>query len=318
MQNKLEQLNELMWGYRAARTLHVLVGLKVFTHLREGIKTTDQLAADCRVDLALLEKLLIAGAAMGLLSKDGSAWRNTALSDDYLVEGKPLYQGNIINHAARVWDVWSDLPAKAGLVKHSDDNAPAAHRNFILGMHNITLAGRGDLFLEAVDLSGRKNLLDIGGGPGTYSILACQHYPALRSTVFDLPETVAIACEVIAAHGLSDRIAVRPGSWETDAFGSGFDAALLSNVLHGPASQAAMKLKKAFSALHPGGLLAVQEFLMTDDKTGPLLPALFNVMVGAYSRAELTAEIDAAGFKEIRLVGKNDAIGSAWLTAIRS
>ena len=100
-------------------------------------------------------------------------------------------------------------------------------------------------------------------------------------------------------------------------FGRGFDVVLLSNVMHGSTSAAPMKLAKARAALEPGGLLAVQEFLLENDKSGPLIPALFNVMVGAYSQAELTHEIEKAGFADVRLVGREDAVGASWLTAIR-
>lgn len=309
----LAKLNELMWGYRAARVLHVLCGLKVFTRLGDVAMEAAELAAACGADAGVLEKVLIAGAAMGLLDKDGAGYRNSALSAEYLMEGKPLYQGHMIGHSAKVWDVWSALPEAAGVAEGTSD-AAAVHRNFILGMHNITMAGRGALFLEAVDLTGRRSMADIGGGPGTYSILACQRYTGLWATVFDVPETIAIAREVIAEHGLSGRIAVREGDWETDEFGRGFDTVLMSNVLHGTQSMAAMKLRKAYAALEAGGLLAVQDFVLNDEKTGPLVPALFNVMVGAYSRAELTEEIVKAGFGDVRAVGQNDAVGCMWLT----
>lgn len=314
MDDGIGKLNALMWGYRAARAFQVLCGLKVFTRLGESAMDAEQLASACGADTGMLAKLLVAGAAMGLLEREGQAYRNSALSGEFLVEGRPRYQGHIIAHSAKVWDVWSQLPKAAG-VSESAGDAAGEHRNFILGMYNITMAGRGDLFLKSVDLTGRRRLVDIGGGPGTYSILACQRYPELRATVFDVPETIAIAREVIAQHGLTERIGVREGDWETDEFGRGFDAALMSNILHGPESQAAMKLVKAHSALEPGGLLAVQEFVMNDEKTGPLVPALFNVMVGAYSRGELTAEIERAGFADVRSVGQDEDAGCMWLTA---
>lgn len=315
MQHGIERLHEWMWGYRAARVLHVLTGLKVFTHLDREPMTSGSLAAACRANEATLEKMLIAGVAMGLLERDAARYRNTAMSEAYLVEGKRHYQGNIIMHSARVWEVWSQLPDAAGRADLLNGDQGREHRDFILGMYNITMAGRGALFLESVDLSGRQAMADIGGGPGAYSILACQRYPELQATVFDLPETVAIAREVIGQHGLSERIHTVQGSWQTDDFGHGYDVVLLSNILHGPESMAGMILRKAYAAMDPGGLLAVQEFVLRDDKSGPLVPALFNVMVGAYSRAELTGQIEQAGFVDVQPVGQDDTVGSLWLTA---
>ena len=114
---------------------------------------------------------------------------------------------------------------------------------------------------------------------------------------------------------MADRIAVQPGNWEVDSFGDGNDVVLFSNVLHGPASNTPMKLSKAYNSLTDGGLLVIQEFLLNDARTGPLIPALFNMMVGAYSKAELFAIIEEAGFCEAKLVNNCEKIGSSWIVA---
>ena len=216
MNKDLKYLTELTWAYRASRTLQVAVKLGVFTELAEQPKTALQLAASSGAKPELLDKILIACTAMELLQKQGGQYQNTPLSAEYLVEGKPLYQGDIIRHGAGVWEFWDQLPQAVLEHPSGPENEQQAHRHFILGMHNITMGGRGQLFLDAVDLSGRRQLFDVGGGPGTYSILACKKYPDLKATLFDLPETVEIAEEMIQKEGLSNRISVRRGSWEKD------------------------------------------------------------------------------------------------------
>ena len=316
MEKEVAYLNRLTWECRASRVLHVAVLLKVFTKLADRPLGCDALAAACGAKADILEKVLIACCSLGLLERDGDAYRNTALSQAYLVEGQPLYQGHIIAHAARVWDYWHDLPQLI-LQEPQKPSEARDHRNFILGMRDITMGGRGQIFLDHIDLSGRKKLFDVGGGPGVYSILACQKYPELTATLFDLPETIAIARELIEEAGLTDRISLRGGSWETDDFGSGNDGVLFSNVLHGPNSMAAMKLKKAFDSLVPGGMVAIQEFTLNDDKTGPEIPALFNVMVGAYSKHELMEQVAQTGFINANVVTENEHSGCTWITAIK-
>jgi hypothetical protein len=315
MHTDLSDIADLTWAYRASRILQVACDLELFTHLSERSMTAGELAQACSAKPDLLEKVLIACAAMGLVFKSGDQYRNSPLAVTYLVKGHALYQGDIINHSASVWNFWNELPTA---IRTAPPPKPAdPHRNFILGMHNLTLAGRGQLFLNHIDLSGRKLLFDVGGGPGTYSILACRKFPDLRAVVFDLSETLAITREVLAREEMADRITVREGSWETHDFGSGNDVVLMSNILHGPSSQAPMKLQKAFASLVAGGMLVVQEFLMNDTKTGPLLPALFNVMVGAFSQSELFDQIRSAGFVKARMVASNDELGSAWIVADR-
>ena len=316
MENGIAYLNQLTWECRASRVLHVAVLLKVFTKLADRPLGCKELAAVCGAKPDILERVLIACCSLGLLKRDGDAYRNTELSQEYLVDGKPLYQGNIIAHAARVWDYWHDLPQLI-LENPQPPTEARDHRNFVLGMRDITMGGRGQIFLDSIDLSGRKKLFDVGGGPGLYSILACQKYPQLTATLFDLPETIAIAREFVQEAGLTDRISLRGGSWETDDFGSSNDVVLFSNVLHGPTSMAAMKLQKAFDSMESGGLLAIQEFALNDDKTGPAMPALFNVMVGAYSKQELIEQITQAGFMNAEVVTENEQIGCTWITAIK-
>ncbi|MCE5187475.1 MAG: methyltransferase domain-containing protein [Planctomycetaceae bacterium] len=315
MEEGLKYLNDLTWAYRASRTLQCACLLKLFTRLSVRPMTAEQLSAQCGSPLQKLEKLLIACCAIGLLNKHDALYENSALSDKYLVEGRPQYQGNIVMHAANVWNVWTGLPFQ--LVDNPSETAGSEHENFILGMHNLTMAGRGDFFLQSVNLSGRKRLLDVGGGPGTYSIFACKRYPVLQSTLFDIPETIAIARSVIEKEGMLDRISLRSADWDVNDFGSGFDVVLMSNVLHGPNSNAPGKLRKAYNCMEPGGLLAVQEFMLNDDKTGPTIPALFSIMVGAYSRPELFAAIEQAGFENVRIAAQDDSIGSTWITALK-
>ncbi|MCK5172593.1 MAG: methyltransferase, partial [Planctomycetes bacterium] len=178
-------------------------------------------------------------------------------------------------------------------------------------------ASRGKFFLESIDLSDRKRLLDVGGGPGSYSIAACKKYKHLNAVVFDLKETTEIAKEVIASENLSDRITTTVGNWDVDEFGTGYDVVIMSNILHGIFDEASMKLRKAYNALEPDGILAVQEFLLDDKKDGPVVAALFNMMVGAFSQSELLDVITQAGFVDAKIVSVNESIGSDWATARR-
>ncbi len=315
MKNDVTVLYDLSWGYRAASVLHVANSLDIFTILSGKEMSVEQICQRTRSNPEKTEKLLIACTTMGLLEKESNQYKNTELSQLYLVRGRKLYQGDIIAHSASVWDFWGAL---AGHVVSGTEPAavkPADYRSFIMGMHNIAVAGRAQLFIDSVDLTGRKKLFDVGGGPGTYSIAACKHYRELKAVVFDIPETIAIAEKLIAKEGMQDSVSIRQGNWETDSFGRDNDVVLLSNVLHGSGSGAAMKLSKAYDSLIGGGLLVIQEFLLNDQKTGPLIPALFNIMVGAYSKAELFSIIEKCRFRKAKLVADCEKLGSSWITA---
>ena len=318
MENAVEDLMDLSWGYRTARALQVANNLDIFTILSDKEMTLEQICQRCNTKPGKTEKLLIACTAMGLLGRQGNGYKNTELARTYLIKGGDLYQGNMIAHSASVWNFWSNLENEIrvdSVVRDQGDQQADDHRNFIMGMHNIAVTGRAQLFLDGVDLTGRKKLFDVGGGPGTYSIEACKRYPDLKAVVFDLPETISITKEIIANEQMQDWVTVLEGSWDTHDFGKDNDVVLLSDVMHGPDSKAQMKLTKAYNSMIDGGLLVVQEFLLNNGKTGSLVPALFNIMVGAYSEAELFSIIEAAGFLEPKVVIGSERIGSAWVTA---
>ena len=311
-------LNDLNWRYRAAGVLHAANKLGIFTMLSEKEMSGEQICREIKSQTEMTEKLLIACVAIGLLERDEGQYKNTALAQKYLAEGQELYQGDIIAHSATGWDFWGQLAdhvvsgTERGIIR------PADHKSFIMGMRNIAVAGRAKMFIDSVDLRGRKKLFDAGCGPGTYSIAACKHYPELKAVVFDLPETILITKEMIEKEGMHDRISVRQGDWTTDNFGNDNDVVLFSNVLHGPGSDAEMKLGKAYDSMDVGGLLVVQEFLLNDLKTGPLAAALFNVMVGAFSKDEIFNVIAKSGFRRPKLVAVSEETGSRWITAEKS
>ena len=315
MEEGFVKLNNLSWGYRAASVLHTANKLDIFTILSGKEMSVEQICQRTRSNPEMTEKLLIACVAMGLLEKESNQYKNTELSQLYLVRDQKLYQGDIIAHSASVWDFWGAL---AGHVVSGTEPVaikPENYKSFIMGMHNIAAAGRAQLFIDSVNLTSRKKLFDVGGGPGTYSIAACKHYRELKAVVFDIPETIAIAEKLIAKEGMQDRVSVQEGNWETDSFGQDNDVVLLSNVLHGSGSGAAMKLSKAYDSLIGGGLLVIQEFLLNDQKTGPLIPALFNIMVGAYSKAELFSIIEKCRFREAKVVANCEKLGFSWIVA---
>jgi SAM-dependent methyltransferase len=196
-----------------------------------------------------------------------------------------------------------------GPVHTGDEEAREA---FLMGMFNV---GRGlaETVAKALDLSGRSRLMDVGGGPGTYAVHFCLRHPGLRAIVFDLPTSEPFASSVVARYGLSDRVDFVGGDFLRDELPKGQDVAWLSQVLHGESPENAARLvRNAAASLNPGGLLAIQEFVLDNDRSGPAHPALFslNMLVGttggpAYTLDEIRAMLESAGDRDIRSLDIN-------------
>ena len=302
-----ELIRDISWGYRPAIVLLSAIRLRIFDAVAAGPATGPELAKRLGLNGRALAIVLDALVSLGLLAKSEGRFRVDPEIADLLVKGGELYQGNILDHRYNLLGRWTDLPRvleEGGPARvMRSGRTPEEWREFILGM--VDVAGASiDAFLEAVDLSGRSRLLDLGGGPATYSIGLCGKYPGLHAVLFDLPETIAIAREEIERHGLADRIETMPGDYLADPIGGGYDALLVSNILHSlPPGEIVSLLGKARSAMIPGGLAVVRDFHLEEERTGPLESALFavNMLVSTeggncYTDSEMIEALRRAGF----------------------
>jgi SAM-dependent methyltransferase len=309
----LPDLLKFSGSYWACCAMQAAVKLDLFTALTDGPRTEEKLAAGLACDLRALRMLVTALVALEFLERRGDEVAASPSALTYLARTSPEYVGFIIRHHAHIMPGWFNLaesvrsgrPARGeGPVRTGDEEAREA---FLMGMFNVA-RGQAETVAKALDLSGRSRLMDVGGGPGTYAVHFCLRHPGLRALVFDLPTSEPFAREVVARYGLSDRVDFVGGDFLRDELPKGQDVAWLSQVLHGESpGNAARLVRNAAASLNPGGLLAVQEFVLDDDRSGPAHSALFslNMLVGtdggqAYTLGEIRAMLENAGARDVR------------------
>jgi predicted O-methyltransferase YrrM len=308
------ELLKLSGGYWSSCALHAGVSLDLFSHLTEEPRTAADIARIIASDQRGITMLLDALTALELLEKHNNSYHVTTFSTEYLSKKSKNYLGYIILHHHHLMTGWNRLDevVRNGApveISSSHANDEIIRENFLMGMFNMANQA-APAVVPAIDLSGRRKLLDLGGGPGTYAIHFCQHNPELRAVVYDLPTTRKFAEQTMERFGLSDRISFVSGDITSDPLGSGFDVVWISQLLHseGPQSATAI-LEKAVQALEPGGLILVQEFILDDTRTAPAFPALFslNMLINttagqSYSQSELADMLTRARVKNIKRV----------------
>jgi SAM-dependent methyltransferase len=313
-------LLEMNWQFRASRALMTAHQLGIFQALRQPQRASE-VAKECKTDPRMTEKLLIVCCALGLVKKDNEHFALTQLATDMLLPESARYFGGVLDHGEMLWWGSTGLPdivrtgGRGAAPKPPEYFVSHWHEHWIWAMHGNAANGSAQWLASQIDLTGRKLLLDVGGGPGTYSIALCQRFPKLKAIIWDLPQTLAIARQVVERFHMSDRISFKEGDWNSEEFGTGYDCVFMSNVMHGQGSQAETRVQQAMRALVPGGLLMIQDFLLNNDKCGPLPAALFNLMLGAYTVSEIIDIIRSAGFKEVSLIAYNARRGSGLVTA---
>lgn len=286
-------------AFEASRAFHIANNIEVFTGLAGGALTLADLSERTGVDSSALEKVLLVAVSIGLLLTDGMRFSNSLIAEKYLVRGKPEYIGDAIWLTGGWWSPLNDLGNEVFSQYRAKHDVPEgfAHERFIEAMHDYAVDGEADRLADALDLGGRKRLLDVGGGPGTMSVFLCRKYPELSATILDLPETEPIFKRVVDSYGMAQRVTFRVGDIEQVPFGEGYDVVLVSSMMHG--SRGDLIPPKAFDALVPGGLIIIRDFVLYPEKNGPLSAALFNMRMGAYTEDELFDFLHKAGFVDI-------------------
>ena len=166
--------------------------------------------------------------------------------------------------------------------------------------HAVAIADR-------VDLAPVRQMLDVAGGSGIYSITFAQRQPTLRATVFELPAIVPFTQDIIARHGMQERVTPCPGNYVHDDFAGGNDLALLSNALQTEGGNTCrMLVGKVFKALAPGGQLVIHGVMPNADRITPPQPALFPLQMllscpegDAHPAEDICTWAAQAGFAEL-------------------
>ena len=102
-----------------------------------------------------------------------------------------------------------------------------------MGMHGYGLISSPHV-VAAFDLSQFRCMVDLGGATGHLAIAACRRYPNLRGVVFDLPEAVPLAQEIVGQSREADRIRVVAGDFFADKLPEGDVYALAASCTIGP------------------------------------------------------------------------------------
>lgn len=319
-------LLELSGYFWKTCTLHAAVKLDVFTCLGEERLTSAEVSDRLKSSSRGMERLLNALVAMDLLTKADDKFANTSSAREFLSKDSPKYLGHIIMHHHHLVESWSQLDqaVQSGrpMRKKSIFSDEERRQSFLMGMFNMAM-NIAPMLIPGIDISSRRHLLDLGGGPGTYAIHFCRHNPRLKATVFDLPTTRPFAEKTIARFELSDRINFVEGNYIKDDIEGRFDAAWLSHILHGESPEGCKTIiQKAIAALESGGIIIIHEFILNNSMDGPLFPALFslNMLLGtdgqAYSERQLMDMLADAGAKDIQRIEVQTPNDSGIITGI--
>jgi predicted nicotinamide N-methyase len=308
---RLQRISNAFWESAA---LMSAIELGAFSAISEGANTIEAAAKAMEIETINAERLLITLTAMELLNRNGEVFSNAPDVERFLVRGKKSYAGPWMLFGKPGWRQWGNLTEhlRAGpederrLGMYDESFTIERARKYHQATYSIGM-GAARRFHKQVDLTGRRKLIDLGGGSGCYSIVAAESYPELRAEVLDLPPVVAVTREYLEQNGVSDRVTASACDFTTEALPRDADVAIMaSNLPQYNREIIAGVIERVYEALLPGGEFHLIGEILDDDGSGPIGPALWGLAESlshstglAHSTSDCVGYLEAAGFSAI-------------------
>lgn len=251
--------------------------LNIFSHLEEWA-TAKMIAERTGFNERNLKFFLNVLACIGLLEKHSNTYRNTSQSNEFLNQSSSIYLGE-----------WILFREQMMSLKHLDERIRNGPVNQILRNNKgvevydfyksarVSIpemySGRVQSFVEA-SLSLFKNnppkrILDLGGGPGIFSMELVSAFPDCCAVVFEHPDVAELPRKLVSERGLTKQVSIVEGNFNTDKIGGGYDLIIASGILDFAKDYLDILMDKLYRALIPHGYLYVVTHNVSDDYQTP-------------------------------------------------
>ncbi|MGC2298602.1 MAG: methyltransferase [Acidobacteriaceae bacterium] len=314
-----ERIMQMAWGYVPPLVLEAAIRHRVFDVLDTGPKNIREVEKATGASTRGLSAIMNALVGLNFLSKDEQGrYALTPESDAFLVSTKPSFQGGFIKHCSEHliprWLHLNDVVATGNPVSAVNDEQAGGEffHNFVLDIFPMSYPAAQALAAEMNfgSAGGPVKVLDLAAGSGVWGIAVAQSSPRVEVTAVDWPEVIDVTKKTSAQFGFADRFSFIEGDLLQAPFGSGYALATLGHILHSEGEVRSRELlAKTFQALASGGAIAIQEFLVNKERTGPINGLFFaiNMLVNTtngntWSFEEIGAWLEEAGFTNPRML----------------
>lgn len=307
-----ERLMQFAWGFAPTLAIEAAVRHKLFDILDKGPRSVSQLAGETGASERGLTAILNLLVAFQFLGRDGERYTLTPESATFLVSSRPAYHGTFFAHISDdllpCWLQLSDVVRTGMPATKVNAQAGGAEffAQFVESLFPMSFAAASKLgeHLGIPNATSPVSVLDVGAGSGVWGIALAKQSPQVRIRATDWPNVLEVTKKVAQRHGVAERLTTAPGDFSEADFGGGHQVATIGHILHSEGDERSKRLlKKVFDALAPGGVVAIQEFVPNDDRTGPPNALIFavNMLVmseagDTFTFAEMSQWLKEAGF----------------------
>jgi 2-polyprenyl-3-methyl-5-hydroxy-6-metoxy-1,4-benzoquinol methylase len=249
-------------GYTLARVVMVATRVGVFEAIGTREATPKEIADRCGTDLRATEKLLLALAGAGYVRAKGERYRLTSTARKWLLRESPR---SLVDKMLFQFEEWEWLERSEDYLRSGEPMEahsiiePEAWVLYQRGMRSMAGVFAAEAVRRLPVPKHARDLLDIGGSHGYYSVELCRRHDSLRAVVLDLPAAIQQAAPLLAAEGMGDRVVHRAGDALVEDLGANtFDIVLIAQVVHHFTEAHNRDLARRVSrALRPAGVYAI-------------------------------------------------------------
>ena len=184
---------------------------------------------------------------------------------------------------------------------------PDEYALFDQSMSNLSDLGLAPIF-QVYDFSKFALIADIGGGEGFFLANILQRNPGCKGILFDTPEALVKAPEILTRHQVEGRVLTVPGNFFNSIPASG-DLYILKNIIHNWGDEPGVQLlKKIHQSIGPDGMLLIIEMVISsgnEPSPGKLLDIqMMATMAGGKERTaeEYRILLEKSGFTLTRII----------------
>jgi SAM-dependent methyltransferase len=313
-----ERIMQFMWGYAPPMMLETAVRTGIFDRLAKSPATAETVAADLDLSLRGTRGLLHALVGFNFLERDDAGrFSNGPEAAKFLISASPASLAGLISHNSRAhipsWLKLEEVVRTGRPVVHAvnqEGDGTTFFHQLVSDIFPMSFpAGKAlQAHLGLTAPGAPVSVLDIAAGAGTWGIALAQGAPRVSVTAVDWPGILPVLREHAERFGVADRVRTSAGDLLSADFGRGHHLAVLGHILHSEGEARSRELlKKVAAAVAPGGTIAIAEFLVDDDRRGPVNGLIFalNMLVNTdhgdtYSVTTIAGWLAEAGFADVR------------------
>ncbi|HET6361319.1 MAG TPA: methyltransferase [Gemmatimonadota bacterium] len=237
------RLLDIVSGSWKTQAVYVAARLGIADRLHDSPRSAAELASEIGAHGPSLERLLRALVAIAIVRpRPDGAFELTPTGSLLREEAPVSLRAWVLHWGGACWPVWGQLlhsvmtgdsarqlnPGTAAFDRLASDSEAA--RIFHQAMSQLTRLLVG-AFVAAVDWTGARKIVDVGGGSGELLVAALGACPGSVGILFDEPHAIELGRRNVRAAGLEHRCEFVAGDF-FDRVPEGADTYLLKSVLH--------------------------------------------------------------------------------------